>query len=429
MKRTPAWKALAGFALAVLLCGSSTYAAGFAYAAGFVNGGLASRLRVRPVERRDLQNGRAEGLVAYTSLRSARTRLGALSAADLGHEGGSRQDSGLSNPGSTLCWSLVGLTFAGASLGTQRRQVNVLAGWRARGIRRFKWKYGGQGAPKTPEWLTKSREKGEKSAGERDIPMWLTLQKWESFTAPNRARSVRWWLQAHDQNGNPAFDKKEKYSIQEAVDKIVSMEERAPLRFDPTMEVMMVMNLNQKYPDQQVRCAINLPHGTGKKVRVAVFCPVDEEEEVMALGAYKCGKKLQDEIEQEIIDFDVLLAKPQMMPRLAKLGKILGPRRLMPSPKSGTVLTDYAKGIKDFSGGVIEMRTSRKSLINTVFGKVSFGREKLVENLTALLQGLVDKAPAGAKADLFRQVTISSTMSPAVKILNSELPRVPVKAA
>eukprot|EP00409_Alexandrium_fundyense_P005300 CAMPEP_0185904198 /NCGR_PEP_ID=MMETSP0196C-20130402/3526_1 /TAXON_ID=2932 /ORGANISM="Alexandrium fundyense, Strain CCMP1719" /LENGTH=159 /DNA_ID=CAMNT_0028623463 /DNA_START=122 /DNA_END=597 /DNA_ORIENTATION=- len=141
----------------------------------------------------------------------------------------------------------------------------------------------------------------------------------------------------------------------------------------PALECMMVMNLDQKFPDQQVRCAVNLPHGTGKKVRVAVFCPMEEEEEVMALGAYKCGQKLAEDIEKEIIDFDVLLAKPQMMPRLAKLGKILGPRRLMPSPKSGTVLQDYAKGIKEFSGGVIELRTSKKSLINTVFGKASFG--------------------------------------------------------
>jgi len=409
MKRPAAWKALAGLALVALWCGSSIYAV------GFLGAGPSAQPRVQ-----------VEGLAAQTSLRSSRTRLGAFSSAETERDEGFSYASGLSSS-STLWWSLAGLTFAGISLGSQRRQVDVLARWRARGVRRFKWKYGGEGAPKTPEWITKTREKGEKSAGEREIPQWLTLQKWESMTAPNRSRSVRWWTQAFDENGNAAFDKKESYTIADAVDKIVSMEERAPLRFDPTMEVMMVMNLNQKFPDQQIRQAIKLPHGTGKKVRVAVFCNVDEEEEVMSLGAYKCGKKLADEIAQEIIDFDVLLAKPQAMPRLAKLGKILGPRRLMPSPKSGTVLQDYAKGIKDFSSGVIELRTSKKSLINTVFGKVSFGREKLVENLTELLKQMADNAPGGAKPEFWMQVSISSTMSPAVKILNSELPRVEPK--
>mmetsp|Transcript_53719 Transcript_53719/g.129387 ORF Transcript_53719/g.129387 Transcript_53719/m.129387 type:complete len:424 (+) Transcript_53719:67-1338(+) len=420
MTRAQAWKALAGFVLAMQWCSSSTSVA------GFLQTRLSGCHRLKSADVQNLRIAGAGGHGVYTPLRNSRTRLCALSSADADPEEGTGHGSLLSSP-SALWWSLAGLTLAGASLGSQRRQVNVFAGWRARGIRRFKWKYGGDGPPKTPEWITKDRIKDEKSHGERVIPQWLTLQKWESFAAPNRARSVRWWTQAHDENGNPAFSKEDKYTIKDAVDKILSMEERAPQRFDPTMECMMVMNLDQKFPDQQVRCAVNLPHGTGKKVRVAVFCPMEEEEEVMALGAYKCGQKLAEDIEKEIIDFDVLLAKPQMMPRLAKLGKILGPRRLMPSPKSGTVLQDYAKGIKEFSGGVIELRTSKKSLINTVFGKASFGREKLVENLTALLQGLADKAPKGAKPEFWTQVSIAATMTPAVKILESDFPQLAIK--
>eukprot|EP00415_Alexandrium_ostenfeldii_P004057 UN4057 len=187
---------------------------------------------------------------------------------------------------------------------------------------------------------------------------------------------------------------------------IVSMEERAPLRFDATMEVMMVMNLDHKFPDQQIRTAIALPHGTGKKVRVAVFCPENDEEEVKKLGATICGKELSTELAEEKINFDVLIAKPQMMPQLARLGKILGPRRLMPSPKSGTVVMDYEKGISEWLGGKLELRTSVKSLINTVFGKVSFGRQKLAENLKVLLQEMATNAPQGAKPDFWKQVVI-----------------------
>merc|ERR1711972_534644 len=154
------------------------------------------------------------------------------------------------------------------------------------------------------------------------------------------------------------------------------MNARAPPKMDPTFEVVMVMNLDAKYPDQQIRTSIKLPHGTGKSVNVAVFCPNDEEEEILAMGAYKAGATLAKDIEEENIDFDVLIAKPQMMPRLAKLGRILGPRRLMPSPKSGTVVTDYKEAIEDFkAGGTIEVRTSFKSTMDVPIASLTMGKQ------------------------------------------------------
>jgi len=285
--------------------------------------------------------------------------------------------------------------------------------------------FGGDGPPKAPEWLLEDRVPGKKTKAGFEVPMWLTYEKWQTFTAPNRARSVRWWTQAHDENGNPAFDKQSTYTVAQAVDLLLAMNARAPLEFDPTLEVSMVMNLDPKFPDQQIRCSVALPHGTGKDMKVAVFCGAEEEEEVLALGAYKAGAKLADEIAEEQIDFDVLLAKPQMMPRLAKLGKILGPRRLMPSPKSGTVVQDYAQAIKDFSGGTIELRNDRRSLVNCRGGKLSMGREKLIENFRAIMTGLVEKRPAGAKSKLWDRVFMGSTMSPTLRIAETEYPKVP----
>merc|ERR1711972_4851 len=140
---------------------------------------------------------------------------------------------------------------------------------------------------------------------------------------------------------------------------------------------------------------------------------MDEEDEVSQLGAYKWGKALTKDIEDEKLDFDVLIAKPQMMPQLAKLGKILGPKRLMPSPKSGTVISDYATAIEEFSGGgLIELRNDQFSVINTPVGRLSMGREELIDTFQALLRGLMSKRPAGAKKDLWKKISIGSTQSP-----------------
>merc|ERR1740138_851155 len=143
----------------------------------------------------------------------------------------------------------------------------------------------------------------------------------------------------------------------------------------------------------------------------------------MALGAHKCGKLLAEEIAEETVDFDVLLTKPAMMPRLAKLGKILGPRKLMPSPKSGTVVTDYKKAIDAFKkGGTVELRNDRDMAVNCIAGKGSFGKQKIVENVRSLLEQMVEKAPEGATSDYWKVIRMKSSMSPICKIATSEFP-------
>ncbi|CAE8618270.1 unnamed protein product [Polarella glacialis] len=340
----------------------------------------------------------------------------------------SDQDVNLSSS-SALWLSVVGVALAGVSLGAQRRDVGVQMGTSLRKRRgRFEWRFGGEGAPKPPKWLQQERTPGEKTSGGHEVPAWLTFQKWQSWSAPVKCRSVRWWRQVFDERGEWRIPKGQQFSVPQAVDAILEMNKRAPLKFDPTMECMMKMNLDAKFPDQQIRCNIELPHGTGKRIRVAVYCSPDEEEEVLAFGADLAGKTLQDQIAAEKIEFDVLLARPQSMPALAKLGKILGPRRLMPSPKSGTVVSDIRTAVETFkSGKTVELRNSRHGLVALPVGKLSYGKEKLVENFRAALQGLADKKPAGAKQNFWKAVYLGSTMSPSCRIQGSEFPKIKVK--
>lgn len=235
-----------------------------------------------------------------------------------------------------------------------------------------------------------------------------------------------WWKQFHDANGIPVFDVNQEYTIDEAVGIITDMEERAPTRIMSALEVHMKMNLDPRFPDQQIRTSVALPHGNGKTVRVAVFCTRDEEEEVKAAGAFVCGEALEELLAKEQFDFDVLIAKPQAMPKLAKLGRILGPKRLMPSPKSGTVITDYAKGIEEFQKGRIELRTDKYSMLHCSAGKVTFGRQKLVDNIKGLLTGLADQKPDGAKKEFWSTVYICASKSAAIKIKPSEFPMIKV---
>jgi large subunit ribosomal protein L1 len=231
-------------------------------------------------------------------------------------------------------------------------------------------------------------------------------------------------LRYFDENGTPAINPKTKYTIGSAVQMILAMQERAPMKFDPTLEVIMKMNLDIRYPDQQIRTTVSLPHGTGKKAKVAVFCGLDEEDEVSQLGAHKWGQQLVKEIEAEKLDFDVLICKPQMMPTLAKLGRILGPKRKMPSPKSGTVVTDYAKAIQEFSMGVIEVRNNKDMRILVPCGKLSFGKDNLVQNVKSLLKEMAAKRPEGAQLTFWDKVLIGSTGTPSVPIDPKEFPAI-----
>lgn len=187
----------------------------------------------------------------------------------------------------------------------------------------------------------------------------------------------------------------------------------------------MTMNLDPRKPDEQLRTTVSLPHGTGQGLRVAVFCEEAETEEALSLGAVCAGDALMQKITDDAIDFDVLIAKPAMMPKLARLGKILGPRKLMPSPKSGTVVQEYGAAIEEFSKGAsAEVRLDEKSMIVLQFGTVAMGKTKLGENFRAFINQLVDKAPPGAPSNYFKKVNIVTTLAPfPVSLDVNELPK------
>jgi large subunit ribosomal protein L1 len=211
------------------------------------------------------------------------------------------------------------------------------------------------------------------------------------------------------------YDRAAAYSPTEALDLVKFM---ASARFDETIEAAFRLGIDPRKADQMLRGNVSYPNGTGKTVRVAVFAPEDRHEEALQAGADRVGA---DDLVAEIagggaLNFDVVIAVPAMMPRVGKLGRILGPRGLMPNPKSGTVSNDLATTVSAFKGGQIEYRTDRYGNIHSVIGKVSFSTDKLAENLAALTNELNRTRPAGAKGRYMRSLTIASTMGPGVKI-------------
>ena len=211
------------------------------------------------------------------------------------------------------------------------------------------------------------------------------------------------------------YDRQAAYSPTEAIDLVKFM---ASARFDETIEAAFRLGIDPRRADQMLRGNVSFPHGTGKSVRVAVFAPADRHDEARRVGADRVGA---DDLVQEIagggaLDFDVAIAVPAMMPKVGRLGRILGPRGLMPNPKSGTVSNDLATTVAAFKAGQIEYRTDRYGNIHSVIGKVSFTTENLAENLEALTRELNRARPAAAKGRYMRSLTIASTMGPGVKI-------------
>ena len=188
-------------------------------------------------------------------------------------------------------------------------------------------------------------------------------------------------------------------------------------KFDETVEVHVKLGVDSRHADQQVRGAVVLPHGTGKKVRVLVFAKADKAQAATDAGADFVGaEEMVAKIQGGWMDFDVVIASPDMMGVVGRLGKVLGPRGLMPNPKAGTVTPDVAKAVTDAKAGKIEYRLDKTNIIHCPVGKVSFGKEKLKENFDALLGAIVRAKPAAAKGQYIRSCVVASTMGPGVKI-------------
>ena len=212
-----------------------------------------------------------------------------------------------------------------------------------------------------------------------------------------------------------SFDKTALYEVKEALEIAVNT---SKAKFDETVEVHIKLGVDGRHADQQVRGAIVLPHGTGKTKKVLVFAKGPKAAEAEAAGAdYVGAEELAQKIQTENwFDFDVVVATPDMMGVVGRLGKVLGPKGLMPNPKSGTVTMDVTKALAEIKAGKVEYRLDKTNIIHTPIGKVSFGAEKLSDNFNALLEAVVKAKPAAAKGQYLRSVTVAATMGPGVKV-------------
>ena len=213
-----------------------------------------------------------------------------------------------------------------------------------------------------------------------------------------------------------SFDNQKLYDPEEGISVVLST---AKAKFDETIEAHIRLGVDSRHADQQVRGAVVLPHGTGKVVRVLVFAKGDKAREAQEAGADFVGdedmvKKIQTE---NWFGFDVCVATPDMMGVVGRIGRVLGPKGLMPNPKSGTVTMDVAKAVHDIKAGKVEYRVDKQAVVHVIFGKKSFGKDKLVENATTIMDAIIKAKPASAKGTYLKSVAIATTMGPGIKVL------------
>jgi len=209
-------------------------------------------------------------------------------------------------------------------------------------------------------------------------------------------------------------DREKLYTIDEAIKMV---KERAKAKFDETIEISMNLGVDPRHADQMVRGVVSLPNGTGRTLRVGVFARGAKAEEAKAAGADVVGAEdLAEEVQNGEINFDRCIATPDMMPLVGRLGKVLGPRGMMPNPKIGTVTMDVTGAVKGAKGGSVEFRVEKAGIIQAGVGKASFGADKLVENIKALADAVVKAKPAGAKGTYVQRVAVSSSMGVGIKV-------------
>ncbi len=211
------------------------------------------------------------------------------------------------------------------------------------------------------------------------------------------------------------IDVNKQYTLDEALGLIPQLKSA---KFDESVEATYVMNVNPKFADQNIRGVISLPNGTGKTVKVLVFAKGEKAQEARDAGSdYVGGEELIEKISKEgFLDFDIAIATPDMMRYVGKIARILGPRKLMPNPKAGTVTMDVGKTVKDFKAGKIEYRVDKTGVIHTIVGKISFNTEDLKENISVLNEAILKARPASVKGQYMKKVYLSLTMSPSIRL-------------
>lgn len=206
------------------------------------------------------------------------------------------------------------------------------------------------------------------------------------------------------------------YSLEDAVQLAV---ETNPSKFDASVEIHVRLNVDPRQADQNIRATVSLPHGTGKTIRVAVFAPEADHKAAQEAGADVVGDEtFLAQLDKELLDFDILVATPQYMPKLGKYARLLGPRGLMPNPKSGTVATDVEKAVREAKAGKVEYRVDKQAIVHLSVGKVSFGADKLTDNAKSFFESLTSQKPSSLKGGYVKTISISTTMGPGIKVEN-----------
>lgn len=206
------------------------------------------------------------------------------------------------------------------------------------------------------------------------------------------------------------------YSLSDAIELATKTN---PSKFDASVEIHTRLNVDPRQADQNIRATVSLPNGTGKTIRVAVFAPEADHKAASAAGADIVGDEtFLAQLDKETVDFDILIATPQYMPRLGKYARLLGPRGLMPNPKAGTVATDVAKAVTEAKAGKVEYRVDKQAIVHLSIGKVSFGAAKLNENAKSFFDSLIAQKPSGIKGNYVRSITVSTSQGPGIKVEN-----------
>ncbi len=273
------------------------------------------------------------------------------------------------------------------------------------------------------EKFAKAGKKSKKHIEEVKAEEERQARKAEAAAAPEKVAGpkpvIRSRLERRGKNYRNAYAKVEKgnaYSLKEAVELAIAT---STVKFDATLEMHFRLGVDPRQADQNIRSTVTLPAGTGKDIRVAVFAPLDVCKAAKAAGADIAeDDEFASRLEKEQLDFDVLISTPQYMPKLGKFARLLGPKGLMPNPKAGTVTTDIEKAVKEAKAGKIEYRVDKQAIVHVGLGKVSFGADKLMENINAFVESLKSQKPASIKGQYVKSVYITTSMGPSILVEN-----------